>query len=126
MGHVQCRQSYCISPSATHVPLVNCGGPAGQGGVLGTKPITCITFDLLSWNGKFLASNGVHLDNYGVVIQHDCGVIGDCGRFSPSSKLELPFFKNNDFFQFSLSLWFKRTGNGDLPLLLSNSRCTDR
>ncbi|KAI0231715.1 hypothetical protein LSAT2_017906 [Lamellibrachia satsuma] len=109
-----------------HAHLVNCAGPAGQGGVQGLKPITCITFDSLTWNGKIAASYGVHLDNFGVVVQPDCGVDGSCGRFTPPSHLQLPYFRNNDFFKLSLSLWFKRTdGAGEFPVLVSNGKCEE-
>ncbi|KAK2161724.1 hypothetical protein NP493_1562g00040 [Ridgeia piscesae] len=88
--------------------------------------ITCITFDkpLLKWNGDFKASQGIWTKNFGVDIQKNCGLSGDCGRFRVPSKIEMPYFKNNDFFDLSVSVWFKRRGGpGCWPVLVSNGDC---
>ena len=70
---------------------------------IGMNSITCITFDkpLLKWNGDVKASQGIWTKNFGVDIQMNCGLSGDCGRFRVPSKIEMPYFKNNDFFDLS-------------------------
>ena len=99
----------------------------GGGGIetVGKNSITCITFDkpLLKWNGDFKASQGIWTKNFGVEIQKNCGLNGDCGRFRVPSKIEMPYFKNNDFFDLSVSVWFKRRGAGCWPVLVSNGDC---
>ena len=94
--------------------------------IIGCKPLTCITFDepLLDWKCDFIASKGLFLKNFGVEIRKNCGLCGDCGQFVRPSKIELPFFKNHDFFDFSVSVWFKRRGaNGCMPVVVSNGDC---
>ncbi|KAI0217862.1 hypothetical protein LSAT2_030397 [Lamellibrachia satsuma] len=94
--------------------------------IIGCKPLTCITFDdpLLDWKCDFIASRGVWTKNFGVEIRKNCGLCGDCGVFRRPSKIEMPFFKNKGFFDFSVSVWFKRMGrNGCMPVLISNGDC---
>ncbi|KAI0218511.1 hypothetical protein LSAT2_029803 [Lamellibrachia satsuma] len=94
--------------------------------VIGCKPLTCITFDdpLLDWKCDFIASRGVWTKNFGVEIRKNCGLCGDCGVFRRPSKFVMPFFKNNDAFEFSVSVWYKRSGrNGCMPVLVSNAKC---
>ncbi|KAK2159249.1 hypothetical protein NP493_1736g00014 [Ridgeia piscesae] len=86
----------------------------------------CITFDepLLDWKRDFIASRGVWTKNFGVEIRKNCGLCGDCGSFLQSSKIEIPFFKNNAFFDLSVSVWFKRRGRGGcMPVIISNGDC---
>ena len=99
--------------------MVNCG-PQSIIDLSDEKTITCITFDSFGLDGKFIASNGVFLENYGVVEQPNCGVDNNCGRFSPPSRLQIPRFTNADFFELTVSLWFKGTG-----ALVTNGVCSD-
>ena len=104
---------------ATEAELLNCG-PQSIIDLPDKKTITCITFDSFGLDGNFIASNGVYLENYGVVAQPNCGVDSNCGRFSPPSRLQIPRFTNADFFELTVSLWFKGTG-----ALVTNGVCSD-
>ena len=96
--------------------------------IIGKNSITCVTFDapLFNWFGDPIGSNGVYLNNYGVEVVPD-GVIGDCGEFKLPSKLEIPFLRGNDFSEFAVSIWFKRSGEGvdPMPVVASNGDCVN-
>ncbi|KAI0239224.1 Legumain [Lamellibrachia satsuma] len=118
-------------PTGIRVPRRNATSTqfAGTSLKIGKNSLTCITFDkpLLAWDGQFKASQGIWLKNFGVAIEKNCGLDRDCGRFNQPSKIEIPFFKNNDFFDFSVSVWFKRQGgSGCWPVLVSNGNCVER
>ena len=91
------------------------------------KGLTCVTFDL-GWD-FFQATHGVWLSHENVVIEPDCGVSGNCGRFNSSagSMLQLPYFSNafDQFTEFSASFWFKRNaGSAGPQALINNYECS--
>ena len=96
---------------------------------IGKNSLTCITFDkpYFDWRGRFTASQGIWLKNVHVLRELNCGLDRACGRFHAPSRLEIPFFNYNDFFDFSVSVWFKREGGtGCWPVLVSNGDCAQR
>jgi hypothetical protein len=55
---------------------------------------------------------GIYVD-YGDTLQTVSGGIGGNGeRFDGISDIAIPFFKNNEFREFTLSLWFNRNASG--------------
>ncbi|KAK2156059.1 hypothetical protein NP493_2007g00000 [Ridgeia piscesae] len=101
----------------------------GESKTIGKNSLTCITFDkpYFDWRGRFTASQGIWLKNVHVLRELNCGLDRACGRFHAPSRLEIPFFNYNDFFDFSVSVWFKREGGtGCWPVLVSNGDCAQR
>jgi len=101
----------------------------GESMIIGKNSLTCITFDkpYFDWRGRFTASQGIWLKNVHVLRELNCGLDRACGRFHAPSRLEIPFFNYNDFFDFSVSVWFKREGGiGCWPVLVSNGDCAQR
>ncbi|KAI0239232.1 hypothetical protein LSAT2_010050 [Lamellibrachia satsuma] len=100
--------------------------------IIGENSITCVTFDapLFNWFGDPIGSNGVYLNNYGVEVEKGKGdgLDGtDCGEFKLPSKLEIPFLRGNDFSEFAVSIWFRRSGEGvnPMPVVASNGDCAN-
>ena len=95
--------------------------------IVGKNSITCITFDKLDWEGEPIASNGVWMNNFNVLLNPGGGVDGNGGDFHIPSKLELPYLQGNDFSKFTISVWFKRRfplAPGPAPVIASNGDCT--
>ncbi|KAI0239235.1 hypothetical protein LSAT2_010053 [Lamellibrachia satsuma] len=96
---------------------------------VGKNSITCITFDKLDWEGEPIASNGVWMNNFNVLLNPGGGVVGNSGDFRIPSKLELPYLQGNDFSKFTISVCFKRRfplAPGPAPVIASNGDCTSK
>ena len=92
-------------------------------GVIGSNPITCLTFDKRAY-GSFQATNWVYVNVRGVSADSD-GVDGKAGLFVSPSRVKIPYFERNDFFQLTVSLWFKKRSDlsGACMILLSTGQC---
>ncbi|KAI0210778.1 hypothetical protein LSAT2_004445 [Lamellibrachia satsuma] len=93
---------------------------------IGANPLTCITFDLPRWDGKFRDSRGGYLD-INDVKKISCTVAGNkCGLFKDSSRVKIQSFDGNCFYDLSASLWFKGSAGyhwTDL-ILIGATKCT--
>ena len=94
-------------------------------GVIGKNSLMCITLDQLDCNGDFIATNGVIQNTFGVRQKARCGLNGPCGLFAVPSVLKVPLFLKDFLFEFTLSVWFKRSKRlrGGLPTIYSLGDC---
>ncbi|KAI0221681.1 hypothetical protein LSAT2_027034 [Lamellibrachia satsuma] len=100
---------------------------AGKPRRIGKNSLTCLSFDkpfVNQWGG-IKAAQDIWLKNSGVEIRKNCGLDRDCGSFRDGSKIEIPFFQDNDFFDLSISLWLKRRStSGCWSVLASSNNCS--
>ncbi|KAI0227608.1 hypothetical protein LSAT2_021916 [Lamellibrachia satsuma] len=91
---------------------------------IGANPLTCVTFDLES---KIEASNGVYQESKDIDTTSCTGADNKCGVFGGQSRVSMPFFNRNSFFDLTISLWFKRdAGYGQNDMTLINSAMCDQ
>lgn len=91
---------------------------------VGKYGIMCLDWEEVDWKGDMVPTKGIYLDNYGVLGKPNCGLSYNCGVFRRPTKIEVPYVMSNDFFDLTVSIWFKRRGNaGFMPVLASNGDC---
>ena len=101
---------------------------AGRTTTIGKDSLTCITFDkpLVNRWGGFKAAQEIWLRNIGVGVKKNCGLDGDCGSFGDGARIVVPYFKENDFFELSASVWIKRlTSDGCWPVMTTGNCSTN-
>jgi hypothetical protein len=55
---------------------------------------------------------GVYVDASSSLITVPGGIVGFGGKFDGTGDIAIPFFKNNEFCDFTFSFWFRRNVNG--------------
>ncbi|KAI0239234.1 hypothetical protein LSAT2_010052, partial [Lamellibrachia satsuma] len=88
---------WLLPHSRTYQKLIMCYIEFHTAAFVGENSITCITFDKLDWEGEPIASNGVWMNNFNVMLKPAGGMDGNSGDFRPPSKLEFPYLTGNDF-----------------------------
>ncbi|KAK2182265.1 hypothetical protein NP493_359g06026 [Ridgeia piscesae] len=91
---------------------------------VGRYSIMCLDWEDVDWKGDIIPTKGIYLNNYGVIGKTNCGLNCNCGEFRHPTKIDVPYFTANDFYDLSVSVWFQRRGRSRrMAVLASNGDC---